>query len=117
MRKVLLPAIAVFCVGSALAGEPPSRFGVDAPELAHVGSEAVGVKTLHLVQHRQIDVLAYDAATGSAPLTDRVLTVDLWYPARPAPYGMGVGGCRLLRLFASEGVTEGPRHGLGAHRA
>ena len=85
MRKVLLPAIAVFCVGSALAGEPPSRFGVDAPELAHVGSEAVGVKTLHLVQHRQFDVLAYDAASGSAPLADRLLTVDLWYPARPAP--------------------------------
>jgi predicted dienelactone hydrolase len=38
-----------------------------------------------LVQHGQIDVLAFDAAKGSAPSVDRALTVELWYPARPAP--------------------------------
>jgi predicted dienelactone hydrolase len=73
-----------------LAGEPPSRFGVDAPELARLGNYAVGVKTLHLVQHGQADVLAFDAAKGSAPLVDRALTVDLWYPARPAPAAVRV---------------------------
>jgi predicted dienelactone hydrolase len=78
-----LLSIAAVC-GTALAGEPPSRFGVDAPELAHFGAFGVGVKTLHLVQHRQADVLAFDPAAGSAPLVDRALTVDLWYPARPA---------------------------------
>src|ERR1700688_3520377 len=82
MQKMLLLAI-VFGCGPALAGDPPSRFGVDAPELARLGDQAVGVKTLHLVQHGQIDVLAFDAAKGSAPLADRALTVDLWYPARP----------------------------------
>ena len=84
MRKMLLLAI-VFGCGPALAGDPPSRFGVDAPELARIGDQAVGVKTLHLVQHGQIDVLAFDAAKGSAPSVDRALTVELWYPARPAP--------------------------------
>lgn len=84
MRKVVLLAI-VSCVGPVFAGEPPSRYGVDAPELAHLGDFAVGVKTLHLVQHGQIDVLAFDAASGSAPVVDRALTVDLWYPARPRP--------------------------------
>src|SRR5450631_4083297 len=84
MRKMLLLAI-VFGCGPALAGDPPSRFGVDAPELARLGDQAVGVRTLHLVQHGQIDVLAFDAATGSAPLVDRALTVELWYPARPQP--------------------------------
>ena len=84
MRKMLLLAI-VFVCGPALAGDPPSRFGVDAPELARLGDQAVGVKTLHLVQHGQIDVLAFDAAKGSAPSVDRALTVELWYPARPAP--------------------------------
>src|ERR1700732_4496179 len=84
MRRALLLAM-VCCWGAVAAGEPPSRFGVDAPELARLGDRAVGVKTLHLVQHGQIDVLAFDAARGSAPLADRDLTVDLWYPARPRP--------------------------------
>jgi predicted dienelactone hydrolase len=72
-------------IGPVAAAEPPSRYGVDAPELAHLGSHAVGVKTLHFVQHAQTDVLAFDPAKGSAPLVDRVLSVELWYPARPAP--------------------------------
>jgi predicted dienelactone hydrolase len=84
MRRIV-PLVILFCVGSVLAGEPPSRYGVDAPELAHLGDHAVGVKTLHLVQPAQIDVLAFDAARGSAPLADRDLIVDLWYPARPRP--------------------------------
>ena len=90
MRKIVLLAIVVSCAGAVLAGEPPSRFGVDAPELARLGNYAVGVKTLHLVQHGQADVLAFDAAKGSAPLADRALTVDLWYPARPAPAAVSV---------------------------
>ena len=65
----------------ASAGEAPSRFGVDAPELAKLGPYAVGVKTLHLLEAAQADVLAFDPATGSAPLRDRGLEVDLWYPA------------------------------------
>src|SRR6202035_4769974 len=85
MRRLALLAIAVCCVGPALAGGPPSRYGVDAPELAGLGDYAVGVKTLHFEQRGQTDVLAFDAAKGSAPLMDRALTVDLWYPALPAP--------------------------------
>src|SRR5277367_5198046 len=84
MRRMALLAMLACCVGAVVADEPPSRYGVDAPELAHLGNYAVGVKTLHFVQHGQIDVLAFDAAKGSAPLVDRVLTVELWYPARPA---------------------------------
>jgi predicted dienelactone hydrolase len=85
-RKFLFLAILVCCAAPLFAGGPaPSRYGVDAPELAHPGDYAVGVKTLHLVQHGQADVRAYDAAKGTAPLADRALTVDLWYPARPAP--------------------------------
>src|SRR3981081_3409577 len=83
--KIILLAISVFGAGAALASTPPSRFGTDAPELAHLGGDAVGGKTLHLVQRGQIDVLAYEAANGAAPLADRHLTVDLWYPARAAP--------------------------------
>jgi predicted dienelactone hydrolase len=85
MQRVLLLAVMFCCSGPVFAAEPPSRYGVDAPELAHLGAHAVGVRTLHLVQHGQIDVLAFDAAKGSAPLVERALTVELWYPARPQP--------------------------------
>jgi predicted dienelactone hydrolase len=81
---MLLPAMLLCCVNPVLAGGPPSRYGVDAPQLAHLGQYAVGIKTLHLVQHGQIDVLAPDAAKGTAAPIDRALTVELWYPARPA---------------------------------
>jgi predicted dienelactone hydrolase len=85
MRRMALLAMVACCIGPVVAAEPPSRYGVDAPELAHLGSYAVGVKTLHFVQHGQTDVLAFDAAKGSAPLVDRALSVELWYPARPMP--------------------------------
>jgi predicted dienelactone hydrolase len=84
MRSVVLLALCVLCARETLAAGPPSRFGVDAPELAHLGTFAVGVRTLQLVEHSQSDVLAFDAATGTAPTADRALTVDLWYPAHPS---------------------------------
>jgi predicted dienelactone hydrolase len=84
MRKMLLLAMVLYCVNPALADGPPSLYGVDAPQLARLGLYAVGIKTLRLVQHGQIDVLAPDAAQGNAALVDRALTVELWYPARPA---------------------------------
>ncbi len=62
---VLLVAVHVF------AGEPPSRYGVDAPELARLGPYAVGVRTLQLRQAAQADVLAFDPGHGAAPLRDR----------------------------------------------
>lgn len=68
--------------------EPPSRFGVDAPELAALGDFAVGTRTLHLVDRDQIDILAFDSASGVAPRRDRTLIVDLWYPARTASRGI-----------------------------
>jgi predicted dienelactone hydrolase len=83
MRELSLLAL-FLCVQPALAGGPPSRFGADAPELAPLGPYTVGVRTLHLVQHQQIDVLAFDAAKGEAPRVDRDLTVELWYPAHAA---------------------------------
>ncbi len=84
MRLLILLALLVVCAEPVAAGGPPSRYGVDAPQLAPLGEHAVGVRTLRLVQHGQADVLAFDAARGAAPLVDRVLTVELWYPAHPA---------------------------------
>ena len=66
---------------AARAERPPSEFGPDAPQLAPLGPHAVGFETITLVQHAQVDVLAYDPATHHAPKRDRRLVVDVWYPA------------------------------------
>jgi predicted dienelactone hydrolase len=70
-----------FAVAAAAARETPSRPGIDAPELARLGEWQVGVRTFALVDAAQVDVLAFDPATGTAPKRDRQLAVDLWYPA------------------------------------
>ncbi len=104
MRRTI-PLAALSCVATLYASlplraaEPSSRFGVDAPELAPLGRYAVGVRTLHLREASQVDVLAYDAARGAAPLHDRELGVELWYPAMPKP---GAAKARYRGSFPSE---------------
>ncbi len=51
----------------------------DAPELAYRGGFKVGVRTLELVHENQLDILSI--ANGNAPLYDRPITVEVWYPA------------------------------------
>ena len=63
---------------SALAQEPPARPGIEAPERAALGSHAVGVTTLHLVQPGQVDPLQ---GVDAPVVADRKLTVRVWYPA------------------------------------
>jgi predicted dienelactone hydrolase len=53
----------------------------DAPELAPRGTFAVGVRTVEIKNPAQPDILNFDKATGKAPLYDRPLTVEVWYPA------------------------------------
>ena len=55
--------------------------GVDAPELAARGRSAVGVRTIDIVHPGQVDILHLDKATGKAPLYDRLLKIEVWYPA------------------------------------
>jgi predicted dienelactone hydrolase len=81
----LLLALMVLSGGDTLAaGGRPGELGVDAPELAHLGQFAVGVRTLALIDRAQEQVLNYDAATHQFPKENRQLTVDLWYPAQVA---------------------------------
>ena len=56
----------------AVAGTAGALTAVlDAPELARLGDFAIGVRTLHLQEAAQPDVLAFDAASGKAPLRIR----------------------------------------------
>jgi dienelactone hydrolase len=53
----------------------------DAPELAPRGPYAVGVRTVEVKNPGQVDILNFDKATGKAPLYDRPLPLEIWYPA------------------------------------
>jgi alpha-beta hydrolase superfamily lysophospholipase len=69
------------CAGQSL---PETAFSVpsaDAPELAARGAFAVGVRTVEIKNPAQPDILNFDKATGKAPLYDRPLTIEVWYPA------------------------------------
>jgi predicted dienelactone hydrolase len=101
MRALRLPTLflGTLIAFAATAAEPPSRPAIDAPELARLGDAPVGVRTLTLVNHGQPDPLAFDPKSGRAPLEDRTLVVDLWYPARTA------GG--KAETYAAELPSEG----------
>lgn len=67
----------------AQAGQDAFLFGdllPDAPELAARGAQGVGVRTLTITQPGRVDIL--HASEGKAPLYDRPLTLEIWYPAR-----------------------------------
>jgi predicted dienelactone hydrolase len=82
---VLDAASAAPAADSSGCENPPSVFGVDAPELARLGPFAVGVRTLLLAERDQPDLLATPAPGGPVPRRDRDLTVDLWYPTAAVP--------------------------------
>ena len=73
------------CLGVLRAQQAPSDFfsvpKADAPQLAPQGHYAVGVRTLDLLHAGQIDILNLNKDTGKAPLYDRPLKVEVWYPA------------------------------------
>ena len=52
----------------------------DAPELAAYGKSPIGVRTLQIVNPRQLDILKAKAGE-TIPVYDRPLTVEVWYPA------------------------------------
>lgn len=77
-------ALVLALSAGAQTAAPPQYFsvpGADAPQLAKRGPYAVGVRTLQLVHPNQVDILHFDKTRGKAPLYDRPLPVEVWYPA------------------------------------
>jgi predicted dienelactone hydrolase len=70
----------------------PSVPGVDAPELAALGPQTVGFRTITLVHRGQPRLDAAGPESGVVPMYDRTIVVDVWYPAtvkrgaKPATY-------------------------------
>ncbi len=77
MRTLLFLVVACTLSAQTFYSVP----GPDAPELARRGTFGVGVKTLDLVHKDQVDILKFDKDSGKAPLYDRPLKIELWYPA------------------------------------
>jgi predicted dienelactone hydrolase len=75
--------------------------GPEAPELARRGSYAVGVRTVDIVHRNQVDILKFDRATGKAPLYDRPLRIEVWYPAT-IPSGMEEKTTYLSSAFGTQ---------------
>ncbi len=83
LRVTVLTAL-VLTAGNLAGGQADTFFSVpaaDAPELAVRGAYSVGVRTLELRNPGQVDILNFDKSTGKAPVYDRLLTIEVWYPA------------------------------------
>ncbi len=82
--RIALAGLLAVLVPGALADSRtlPSVPGVDAPELAALGPDTVGFRSLRLVHRLQPDLLKPDPVNGTIALHDRTLRVDLWYPAK-----------------------------------
>lgn len=86
------------------------RIRPDAPELAPYGALPIGVQTLQFTNPGQIDIL--NTTADAAPLYDRPLTVEVWYPAAD---GTEQGGTYQANL--RDGQTEVTLHGRAARDA
>ncbi len=82
MRKLLYVAVmAMIMSGTASAADNRvDGLRPDAPELATPGNNAIGVRTLELVNKGQVDILKVEAGKP-LPQYDRPLTVEVWYPS------------------------------------
>lgn len=91
--RQLSVCLASLALASAATLAQPTRIDVVtpiAPELAAYGPDAVGVRTLTLVDQDRPDIL--NAREGApTPRSDRRLVVEVWYPATLAP-GQAPGG-------------------------
>lgn len=88
MKRIILPfyvcllSICTISLSNAQTADNQFIYGdalPDAPELAARGDYKVGVRTVKFTNKNQPDIL--NVAKGVAPMYDRELTVEIWYPA------------------------------------
>ena len=85
---------------------------VDAPELAPRGIYGVGVRTENVSNPGQVDILNFDKSTNKAPLVDRPLVLEIWYPAtiptgqaEQTTYAMAMSGGNPAQPSKNFGIT------------
>ena len=85
----------------------------DAPELAQYGKFSIGVKTLKLVNLKQLDIVKAKAGEP-IPSYDRALTVEVWYPAKAVANQANTG---QYRAITRDGKTEVTLYGKAVRDA
>jgi predicted dienelactone hydrolase len=76
----------------------------DAPELASYGQYAIGVRTVDIINPRQVDIISIDPAQpklADLPRYDRSLVLEVWYPAIKNSQGK-----TSLDVYLRDGKTE-----------
>lgn len=84
-RKALLLGLWLGLAGPASARvgvQAGASVGVDAPELAAPGEFGIGFRSLTMRHKAQPELENPDAVSGAILLRDRLLRVDVWYPAQ-----------------------------------
>ena len=76
----------------------------DAPALAKYGGLSIGVQTILLTNPKQLDIVKSKAGEPM-PTYDRPLTVEVWYPAKPAPDAVNAGQYRVITRDPKTEVT------------
>lgn len=109
------------CISSillSLAARAENRIDTQlpsAPALSAYGEYTVGVKTLELVNPKQIDVLrliAEKSEVENVPYYKRPLTIELWYPAAADSEGK-----QALSAYLRDATQEVSLHGQGIRDA
>ena len=112
----MLPGLLAIALAAGDAGGQPNRIDTVtpfAPELAAVGPHNVGVRALRVTDRNRPDVLkAKEGAT--APLGDRTLTLEVWYPAA-LPERRGAGS--QYQVITREPSTKATLHGRAVRDA
>jgi predicted dienelactone hydrolase len=101
-RIGILAVFALWSLGAMAQDNRIDTIRPNAPILAQLGQQAVGVKTLQLINPSQINVLKTEAGKAP-PIYDRPLTVELWYPAKLA---VGQEAKGEYRAIIRDGKTE-----------
>ena len=99
---IIITLLLVSCVAQAENRIDTQR--PDAPELAAYGSNAIGVRTIELLNPNQLDIAKIDVnkpRPEALPRYDRPLTVEIWYPAKE-----GAIGDTALNVYLRDGRTE-----------
>lgn len=109
LARVVVLACAVACTPAVAARAQDNRIdGLTpmAPDLAARGAHVVGVRTITVVDHDRVDVIA-TAARGAIVRGDRRFTIEVWYPAADngsAPPA-GSGDYRTITRDPSRAIT------------
>ena len=126
MKKALLAATVTALAGWLLPGAVAfaqdnriDTIRADAPALAPYGALGVGVKTIQLLNPKQLDLVKAKAGE-TIPTYDRPLTVEVWYPAKPAAGTAGAGQYRVITrdpkmevTLNGKGVRDAPADASG----